>query len=177
MNSSDVAGPVPWWRVAAVGRNPRVTIVRLVVLVVLTFLAFRYVFVPVRVTGISMTPFYKDGERRWISPALTSVSGLARGDVVAIQTSGRHVMYLKRILGLPGEKIRIAKGDVYINGELIEEPYILNRSPSWNWPTNGGERLLGPEEFFVVGDNRAMPLENHYFGVADRKRILGKVIR
>lgn len=86
-------------------------------------------------------------------------------------------MYLKRVIGLPGERIRIAKGDVLVDGEPLSEPYLLNRSPAWNWPTNGADRILGPDEYFVVGDNRAMPLENHYFGVADRKRILGKVVR
>ena len=44
--------------------------------------------------------------------------------------------------------------DVLVNGDRLEEPYILNRSPAWNWPTNGNERLLGPGEYLVVGDNQ-----------------------
>ncbi len=168
--------PTPWWRVVIVGRNPRVTAIRLLVTVLLTVLAFQYVIVPVRVTGISMSPAYKDGERRWVSPLLARVHGIHRGDVVSIQTTGRQVMYLKRVIGLPGEQVQIRKGDVFVNGDRLEEPYILNRSPAWNWPTNGTERVLGPDEFLVVGDNRAMPMDSHYFGVADRRRILGKVI-
>ena len=177
MDPSADKSPAPWWRVVIVGRNPQVTFVRLLVTILLTLLAFQYVFVPVRVTGISMSPAYKDGERRWVSPLLARLQGIHRGDVVSIQTSGRQVMYLKRVIGLPGERVQIRKGDILVNGDRLEEPYILNRSPAWNWPTNGTERLLGPEEYLVVGDNRAMPMDSHYFGVADRRRILGKVLR
>jgi signal peptidase I len=179
MNASVTAAPipVPWWRVVAVGRNPRVTAIRLLALILLTVLTFQYALVPIRVTGISMSPGLKDGERKWISPLMARLTGIRRGDVVAIQTSGRQVMYLKRVIGLPGERVQIRKGDVYINGNLLPEPYLFNRSTAWDWPKDGQPRLLGPNDYFVVGDNRAMPPQNHYFGVADRSRILGKVIR
>lgn len=176
MNEARPVATTPWWMVATLGRNPRVTLIRLLILVALTFLTFRYVFVPIRVTGISMAPTYRDGERRWISPLLTQMKGLHRGDVVAIQMSGRHVMFLKRILGLPGEQVQIKRGVLFVNGERVEEPYVGQRAP-WNWPTNGLPRTLGPGEFLVVGDNRTMPAEHHYFGVADRHRILGKLVR
>jgi signal peptidase I len=123
-----------------------------------------------------MAPTFKNGERHWVSPLLMWWRGVSRGDVVAVQTTGRHVMYLKRVLGLPGETVRIAKGEVLINGQAIDEPYIPRRAP-WNWPTNGTERLLGAGEFFVVGDNRTMRVDSHYFGVAERPRILGKLVR
>ena len=177
LTDTEARPAAPWWQVVAIGRDPRVTLVRMGVLVILTLLSFRYLFVPVRVTGISMSPGYKDGERRWVSPLMAWSQGIQRGDVVSIQTSGRHVTYLKRVLGLPGEQVQIRKGTILINGQPLEEPYILNRSDAWNWPTNGVPRQLGEGEFFVLGDNRSMPLENHYFGVADRNRILGKVIR
>jgi len=167
----------PWWQVIAVGRNPRVTVVRLLVLVALTVVIFRVAFLPIRVTGISMLPNYKDGERRWISPLLTRLQGLRRGDVVAIRTSGREVLYLKRIIGLPGERIRITRGEVRVDGELLSEPYVATNRFQWNWPTNGTDRVLGPGEYLVIGDNRSMAANAHYFGVADRDRILGKLMR
>ncbi|MFO1460364.1 MAG: signal peptidase I [Verrucomicrobiota bacterium] len=177
MNSDDGAPPPPWWQVVTVGRNPRVTLVRLLVLVALTFLAFRYGFVPIRVTGISMLPSYRDGERRWISPLAARIQGLHRGDVVAVETSGRQLLYLKRVIGLPGERVRIRNGTVQINGEELEETYVAPDRAKWNWPTNSTERVLGPQEFFVVGDNRGMAMDAHYFGVAQRGRILGKLVR
>ncbi|MEN9677528.1 MAG: hypothetical protein RIS76_3424 [Verrucomicrobiota bacterium] len=177
MNSSEGAPPAPWWQVIAVGRNPRVTLVRLLALAGLTVLIFRHGVIPVRVTGISMQPAYRDGERRWISPLWARFDGLHRGDVVAIQTSGRKLLYLKRILGLPGERVRIRKGEVLINDDPLTEPYVAPQRAKWNWPTNGLDRTLGIDEYLVVGDNRSMPADSHYFGVADRDRILGKLIR
>lgn len=177
MNSSEASPPAPWWRVMAVGRNPRVTLIRLLVLAGLTVFAFREGFFPVRVTGISMLPGFRDGERRWISPMWARFNGLHRGDVVAIRTSGRQLLYLKRIVGLPGERVRIRKGEVLINDEPLSEPYVAADRARWNWPTNGMDRALGSDEFFVVGDNRGMPAASHYFGIAERKRILGKLIR
>ncbi|MBN8247993.1 MAG: signal peptidase I [Verrucomicrobia bacterium] len=167
----------PWWQVIAVGRNPRLTLVRLLALVVLTVVTFRVAFVPVRVTGISMLPGYKDGERRWISPLLTRIQGLRRGDVVAIRTSGRRLLYLKRIIGLPGERVRILQGQVQVDGNPLAESYVAPDRLKWNWPTHGTERVLGPAEYLVIGDNRSMPADAHYFGVADRERILGKLVR
>lgn len=177
MNSLEGAPPAPWWQVIAVGRNPRLTLVRLLALVALTLLIFRFGVVPVRVTGISMMPTFKDGERRWISPVWARLRGLDRGDVVAIETSGRRLLYLKRIVGLPGERVQIRKGEVLVDGQPLAEPYVAPERAKWNWPTNGTERTLGPQEFLVIGDNRGMPVDAHYFGVADRQRILGKLIR
>lgn len=159
------------------GRNPRVTLLRLLALVALTFLAFRYGFVPIRVTGISMLPGYRDGERRWISPLAARIQGLQRGDVLAVESTGRQLLYLKRLVGLPGERVRIVNGVVQINGEALEEPYVAPDRAKWNWPTNSAERVLGPQEYFVVGDNRGMAMDAHYFGVAQRGRILGKLVR
>lgn len=177
MNPSEEVSAPPWWQVVAVGRNPSLTLVRLMGLAGLTVLTFWYGLVPVRVTGISMQPTYKDGERRWISPLWARVDGIHRGDVVAIQTSGRHLLYLKRIVALPGERIRIVRGEVQINGQPLEEPYVAPDRAKWNWPTNAVERVLGADEFFVVGDNRGMAMKSHSFGVADRGRILGKLVR
>jgi signal peptidase I len=80
-------------------------------------------------------------------------------------------MYMKRIIGLPGETVAFVGGRVLINGEVLDEPY--EKSPcDWNLlPVK-----LGPDEYFVVGDNRTMPSENHVFGKAGRDRIVGKAI-
>jgi signal peptidase I len=78
-------------------------------------------------------------------------------------------MYMKRIIGLPGETVAFAGGRVLINGEVLDEPY--EKTPcDWNCPPV----KLGPDEYFVVGDNRTMPSENHVFGKAGRDRIIGK---
>ncbi len=80
-------------------------------------------------------------------------------------------MYLKRIVGLPGETVGFENGHVVVNGNVLDEPYEKT-SCDWNVPPV----QLGPDEYYVVGDNRVMPAENHVFGKTTRDRILGKVL-
>ena len=82
-----------------------------------------------------------------------------------------HEMLLKRIIGLPGETVAFENGHVLINGEMLNEPY--EKTPcDWNCPPV----RVGPDEYFVVGDNRTMPWADHTFGRARRSQIVGKAI-
>mgnify|MGYP003954951215 CR=1 FL=1 len=96
-----------------------------------------------------------------------------RGDVVAIRFTGESILLMKRIVGMPGEKIEFAGGKLLINGRPMEEPW-LKRPYTWNFVPEHSE--LGPNEFYVVGDNRTMPEENHTKGVARRAKIVGRVL-
>jgi signal peptidase I len=80
-------------------------------------------------------------------------------------------MLLKRVVGLPGERIGFSGGFVTVNGKTLDEPYLL-------WPSKWDREPveLAPDEFFVVGDNRTMPMKDHTFGIAKRERILGKLM-
>src|SRR5437879_2651827 len=111
------------------GRRPRRTLVRLVVLVGASALIFGFVLVPVRITGISMEPTYHDRRINFVNRLAYVWSKPKRGDVVAIKTTGLHIMYLKRIVALPGETISIKKGIVMINGQPLNEPYVKKREP------------------------------------------------
>jgi signal peptidase I len=95
----------------------------------------------------------------------------ARGDVVAIRLAGPHMVYVKRIVGLPGERLAFVGGVIHINGVPLSEPYVKNQRP-WDRP----EVTLGAREYFAVGDNRGMEQGAHKFGIVDRERILGKVL-
>ena len=79
-------------------------------------------------------------------------------------------MLMKRIIGLPGETVSFQGGQVLINGKILDEPYQKWKC-DWDMP----EKKLGPDEYFVVGDNRTMPMELHTFGRVPRERIVGKV--
>lgn len=94
-----------------------------------------------------------------------------RGDVVAIRLAGPNVVYVKRIVGLPGERVAIVGGQVHVNGEVMLEPYVKHRRP---WDV--GEVTLAPDEYFVMGDNRGMSPGEHDFGRVDGWRILGRVM-
>lgn len=164
----------PWWQIILIGRNPKVTAIRLLVTVALAFAVFRWVLLPIRVTGISMAPTYRDGQKAYVNRLSLWLHPPRRGDILGISTSGIHTMFLKRVIALPGEQVRIMRGHVLINGELLEEPYLVNPAP-WNWPADGHEEVMGPDEYLMIGDNRTMRVDEHEFGAAHRSKLVGRV--
>ena len=158
-------------RRAIFGRHPRRTVVRIAVLAAISVVTFGWLLTPVRVRGISMQPTYQDGAINLVNRAVYTLRAPARGDVVAIRLAGPHVLYVKRIVALPGERIAIAGGVVMLNGVPLDEPYVQQRQ-AWDV----GEVLVGPREYFVVGDNRSMRAADHDFGRVDARRILGKLV-
>jgi signal peptidase I len=153
------------------GRNPRVTLIRAGTLIVAAGFVFGYVLLPIRLYGISMLPTYRDGCVNFANRLAYVWREPARGDIVAIRMAGPGVVYVKRIVGLPGERLEISMGVVLVNGEPLVEPAVAYRAP-WNLPA----LTLATDEYFVVGDNRAMAMDNHDFGRATRNRIIGKMI-
>src|SRR6267378_211468 len=142
--AADKPSPVlqPWWMRILFGRRPRRTLVRLVVLVVASVVIFGFVLVPIRIAGISMEPTYHDRRINFVNRLSYVWSKPKRGDVIAIKTTGMHIMYMKRIVGLPGETISIEKGMVMVNGRPLDEPYVVKREP-WDEPPV----RLGPDEY------------------------------
>jgi signal peptidase I len=153
------------------GANPRRTAVRVLVLASLSFVTFRWVLIPVRAEGISMLPTYDSGSLKFVNRLAYMSDTPSRGDIVAIKLAGPHVLYVKRIIALPGERISLSAGQVYINGMPLPEPYVRNKS-AWDVP----EVTLTAREYFVIGDNRGMRAKDHDFGRVDVSRIAGKVV-
>ena len=89
-----------------------------------------------------------------------------RGDIVGFQSDDSRQIIIKRIIGLPGERIAFHSGVVYIDGRSIAEPYLVSHG-AWEWP----EETLGEKVYFVTGDNRVI---SQQFRVESGK-ILGKV--
>jgi signal peptidase I len=173
--------PRSWLRTVLIGRNPRMTLVRVAFWVVACFLIFKIVLVRVEVSGISMLPTYQDHAKNWINRLAYIRHEPRRGDIVAIRFSRAgspaihleppHIMLVKRIIGLPGETVAFSDGHVLINDVVLAEPY--EKFPcDWNRPPV----KLAPDEYFVVGDNRSMPESDHYFGVCKRYQIVGKIL-
>jgi signal peptidase I len=160
-----------WLRIVVIGRNPKVTLARAAVLAVLCIVVFKFTLLHIRVEGISMLPAYQDGSAHFVNRLAYLWHEPRRGDVVSIRLAGVHLMYLKRIIGLPGETVVFVNGRVLIDGEVLDEPY--EKLPcDWNL----SPEKLGPDEYFVVGDNRSMPSQDHKFGKVERNRIVGKAV-
>jgi signal peptidase I len=153
------------------GRHPRRTLVRVVVLAVISFITFGWVLIPVRAEGISMLPTLQSGSLHLVSRVAYAYRKPSRGDIIAIKLAGPHVLYVKRIIAVPGERVGFANGQVYVNGTPLNEPYVHNRR-TWEVP----EVQLTAREYFVVGDNRGMRAADHDFGRVDVSRIVGKLL-
>ena len=160
-----------WVRTVLIGKRPKRTAVRILVLVVVCFVWFRFVLLPIKVQGMSMMPTYTENRVNFVNRVAYLFHKPIRGDVVAIRTSGISIMYMKRIIGLPGETVEFHAGQAVIDGVILDEPY-LKYNCDWELPP----KLLGADEWYVVGDNRSMPERDHEKGVATRRRIVGKVL-
>src|SRR4051794_27626167 len=114
-------GAPSWVRIAVIGRNPKRTLVRIVVMIVTCFVMVKFVFLPIKVEGVSMLPTYKERGVNFINRLAYRFHDPKRGDVVAVRLAGEHVMFLKRIVGLPGETVAFRDGQLVINGQIVPE--------------------------------------------------------
>jgi len=167
-----------WLRIAVIGRNPNVTLARIVILVVTCVVVFKFVLLPIRVEGVSMFPAYKNKSVHFVNRLAYLRHEPRRGDVVGLRLGGTNVlfhtpgiMYMKRIVGLPGETVAFADGQLLVDGTALDEPYV--KGPC-DW--NRAPVTVGTNQYFVVGDNRSMPRDYHVFGKAEKEQIVGKVL-
>ncbi|MFM8358889.1 MAG: signal peptidase I [Verrucomicrobiota bacterium] len=162
-----------WWQILLVGRHPRLTLARLLLLVGLSYGTFGHVLLPVRVTGISMEPTYRDGSVNCVNRLSFRFRPPAPGDIVAIRSPGLRPLLLKRILAGPGDRIRLVRGQVFVNDQPLDEPYLDRRRMA---PWNEAETRLGVDEYYVVGDNRTMAGRDHVHGVTSGEYLVGRVL-
>jgi signal peptidase I len=149
--------------------SPRVRLRVLFIAFLFAFLCygfFNWVLWPVKVSGTSMLPNYQDGSRHFINKLAYWSAKPQRGDVVGVQAEHGDT-YIKRIIGLPGEHLTFAGGEVAINDVPLREPYIETKVP---WPVK--PIILGTNDYFVMGDNRAVSV----LGAVSSERIIGKVV-
>ncbi|HHH41422.1 MAG TPA: signal peptidase I, partial [Chloroflexi bacterium] len=112
-----------------------------------------------QVRGSSMEPSLHSGQYLIVSKLSYRLGEPQRGDIVVFEPpNGTGEDYIKRIIGLPGERVEARDGAIWINGYRLEEPYVASPVPytgSWQ---------LGPDEYFVLGDNRANSSDSHSWG-------------
>jgi signal peptidase I len=158
--------PLPWYIRVIAGKNPLLTLVRAVVWAALIVILFKFVLVGIRVRGESMEPTFHDGQIKFVNRLAYLRSAPKRGDVVAVRAPGLHAVFLKRVIGLPGEEVSIRRGAVYINGQKLDEPYAKGATGFLR------EFTLEPHEYWVIGDNRAVSEQWRKFDYS----IIGKLI-
>ena len=123
------------------------------------------------VLGSSMEPNFEAGQRLIVNKLIYRFDEVKRGDVVILHPpSDTNMEYIKRVIGLPGETVEVKNGLVYINGEPLSEPYILDP------PLYTMQKLEVPQGYyFVLGDNRNNSNDSHIWGPISKDSIIGKV--
>jgi signal peptidase I len=133
-----------------------------------------FLYQPVRVEGTSMLPMLEDQDRLFINKIAYRMGDIHIGDVVVFQYPRDHSKsYIKRVIALPGDRLRIDRGEVYVNGVRLPEPYVPNRFTD---DRSQPEMVLPQHEYFVMGDHRSISSDSREFGPVDRSLIYGKAV-
>jgi signal peptidase I len=131
-----------------------------------------FLYQPVRVEGTSMLPNLEDQDRLFINKFAFRVGEIHRGDVVVFRYPRDETKnYIKRVIGLPGDRVRIVRGSVYVNGRLLPEPYVPAR---YTDDRSQPEIRIPADEYFVLGDHRNISSDSREFGPVERDLIYGK---
>jgi signal peptidase I len=156
------------------GLSPRNTlwrdVIEIVFLIVIIYTLVNLSTARAVVEGSSMQPNFETGQLVIVNRFAYYFNNPERGDVIVLHNpKNANEDFIKRVVGLPGEIVEIKEGRVYANGIRLEEPYIenfcANCDKAWT---------LGPDEYFVLGDNRRNSHDSHSFGPIKRDLIVGQ---
>ncbi|HEX4013749.1 MAG TPA: signal peptidase I [Candidatus Cybelea sp.] len=124
------------------------------------------------VSGLSMEPHIRSGEYVLINTFAYRLGAPHRGDIVAFRHEGDdREVFIKRVIGVPGDRIVIARGRVYTNGASLGEPYVKNVDDR-----SFAEVAVPPNSVYVLGDNRANSEDSRFFGPVADNRLIGRAI-
>jgi signal peptidase I len=146
----------------------------LAVAVGLALIIILFVYQPVKVEGTSMAPLLRDQERIFINKFVYHFEPVERGEVVVFwYPLDRTKSFIKRIVGLPGETLEIRRGLLFVNGRLLNEPYV---PASYFDGSSYGPVQIPATEYFVMGDHRDSSNDSRMFGPVPRECIYGKAV-
>lgn len=135
------------------------------------FVAYGLMFNFSVVRGSSMAPGIHDGDRILVDHLSYVFQDVHRGDIVVLQYPlDPSLDYIKRVIGLPGDRIEIHDGGVWVNGAQLREPYVAEQDARARLAIT-----VEPEHFFVLGDNRPHSSDSREFGQVPRQNLRGKV--
>ncbi|WP_090869466.1 signal peptidase I [Oceanobacillus limi] len=143
----------------------------IIIAVILAFIIRNFLFATSIVEGDSMDPTLENGERVIFNKFVYFIGDPERGDIVIIQRPQKN--YVKRVIGLPGEKIEIKDHNLFINDEQYEQPFLTEESK--NHTGNFGPIEVPKDSYFVMGDHRAISKDSRNgLGFITEEEIIGK---
>ena len=142
--------------------------------ILVTLFIILFVYQPVKVEGGSMEPGLEDQERIFINKLVYHFESIERGDIVVFHyPRDTSKSFIKRVIGLPGDRIRIDFGHVYVNGIQLLEPYVpFDYQDAQSYP----ETVIPDNAYFVLGDHRSMSNDSRKIGPIMRSFIYGKAV-
>jgi signal peptidase I len=133
-----------------------------------------FLYQPVKVEGTSMAPLLSDQERIFINKFVYRFEDIHRGDVVVFwYPLDRSKSFIKRVIGLPGETVDIRHGLLYVNGQLVPEPYV---PPQYTDVADFGPVKVPKDSYFVMGDHRISSNDSRVFGPVASQFIYGRAV-
>jgi signal peptidase I len=152
-------------------------VAEVVVLAIILYFGISFAVQAVHVEGLSMYATLDDNDYLIANKIDYRLHLPQRGDIIILRPpTDNSKDFIKRVIALPGEKLLIRDGHVFINGRLLDEPYLPE---AWttlnNWPPTGSDgQLMRSNEYFVMGDNRNRSQDSRIFGPIGRDRIDGR---
>jgi signal peptidase I len=133
-----------------------------------------FIYQPVKVEGTSMMPSLDDQERIFVNKFVYRLEPIERGDIVVFRyPRDPSKSYIKRVVGVAGDHIRIDGGQVYVNDEALDEDYV---PPAYTDARSYPPAVVPPNSFFVLGDHRSMSNDSRDFGPVNQSYIYGKAV-
>jgi signal peptidase I len=133
-----------------------------------------FLYQPVKVEGTSMMPSLDDQERIFVNKYVYRLEPIQRGDIVVFRyPRDPSKSFIKRVIGLGGDHIRIDAGEVFVNGEALEEDYVPG---AYADQRSYAEIVVPPNSYFVLGDHRTMSNDSRDFGPVNIGYIYGKAV-
>jgi signal peptidase I len=128
------------------------------------------------VVGVSMVPTLQEGNEYLLNVWAFRNAVPERNQVVVIRDPADHGLSVKRIVAVSGESVHFKNGRVYVNGQELDEPYLLPNTHTFTY-SQAREQFItcGRDQFFVLGDNRARSIDSRAYGPVSRQDILGLV--
>ncbi len=157
--------------VGTVAKAPRLVSLSVQLLVLVVIAAAFFMRTP-QVDGLSMEPRVHAGEFVLINTLAYRVSAIRRGDVIAFRHDAPNPeTYIKRIVGLPGERVEVRDGIVLVDGRAIDEPYVRYRDRR-----SAPAVVVPPHAYYVLGDNRADSDDSRDWGVLHDSDVTGRAV-
>jgi signal peptidase I len=135
----------------------------------------RFVLSAVVIDGRSMLPTLFPGEQCLVNGWLPFFREYQRGDLVVIRDETRGEFMVKRIVGMPNERVRIKQGKVFVNDTQLREPYLSRGTVTDAQELAGTVYKLSAGEYFVLGDNRPVSEDSRFYGAIDRSKLVGLI--